>query len=131
MRRWLIILMMLAVPFQMAWAAATPYCVHESAASVHFGHHEYCQETSDSSAPDDGTGLAAPVHNDCGSCHLAHAGWIGHTDTQFPMIRMVVQDRLERPYSSYIPLGPERPQRRIAPSAARSGNGALLLNSSA
>jgi len=43
MRRWLLVLLLFALPLQWSWAAAAPYCGHEAAAApaAHPGHHAH------------------------------------------------------------------------------------------
>jgi hypothetical protein len=41
MRRYLIIFLLLLLPFQFSWAAVASYCQHETESSTqHIGHHE-------------------------------------------------------------------------------------------
>ena len=85
-------LIALAFLFQMSWAVASAYCLHESgSASQHFGHHAHQHQEHDSSdagaaeagadadadaktKPEDKTTAAkkAASHPDCASC--AHGG---------------------------------------------------------
>jgi len=53
--------LLLVLPFQMIWAAAAPYCAHETntSASKHFGHHEHRHQAGGEITPalgDDGNG---------------------------------------------------------------------------
>jgi hypothetical protein len=42
MRRWLTILLLFLLPFQLSWAASAAYCQHErDAQGGHWGHHEH------------------------------------------------------------------------------------------
>lgn len=60
-RRVLLILMMCALPFQMAWSAASVYCEHETGkAAQHFGHHDHVH-TGGSLDPD----LKGKLDPDC------------------------------------------------------------------
>ncbi|MBI2750481.1 MAG: hypothetical protein HYX43_14470 [Burkholderiales bacterium] len=71
----MMMLLMLALPFQSSWAAGASYCLHEQrSSSAHLGHHAHQHaETSVSSSaeptPDAGGPLTAG-HLDCGTCHL-------------------------------------------------------------
>lgn len=136
MRRWLLILLLFALPFQTVWAAATPYCAHESGTQGqrHFGHHEHQHQNQnqdgDQSASLDMGGL---VHPDCESCHLGCS--------VLPPARLALQGAvaplslsrfLPPRYESPVPSGPERPDRDPLPSAARfagSSVGAVLQSS--
>lgn len=127
MRRWLLILMLISVPFQMAWAVAAPYCAHEgNRVAQHFGHHEHSHKSADASPADDGSAASGSLHSDCGSCHLVNAGWIVDPLMSVTLAKMTVRDYLGSRYLSRIPPGPERPQRDSVPYAVRSGNGAAL-----
>ena len=85
MRRWLIVALLLVLPFQFAWSVAAAYCAHEAApAASHVGHHTHEHKG------DAGNGTAEKLHaeadsakagkagkwmgdNDCGYCHLSFA----------------------------------------------------------
>lgn len=70
MRRWLAILFMVLIPFQLGWAAVSAYCQHESgAAADHLGHHEHRHVGDDRDFGSD----AGAAHVDCGFCHAAGA----------------------------------------------------------
>ena len=73
MRRLLVILLMLFVPFQATWAGAAAYCEHEagSVAQTHFGHHTHVDMGAEEKSP----GSKPAVHADCLACHMvaAHA----------------------------------------------------------
>ena len=79
MRRWLLIFLLLVLPFQFSWAASAAYCQHERDAQPgHWGHHEHAPDRSaDGSRIDDaqkspGTQPNA-VLGDCAACHLGQA----------------------------------------------------------
>lgn len=94
MRRFMIlILLMIAIPFQFSWAAAAVYCQHEQGGS-HFGHHGHQHQSpsdggadrtaaqvdkqadkhADKPADKKADSKPAKVHSDCESCHLfSHA----------------------------------------------------------
>ncbi|CAN7379397.1 cation efflux protein, CzcI family [Variovorax paradoxus] len=79
MRRWLLIFLLLVLPFQFSWAASAAYCQHERDAQPgHWGHHEHAPDRSaDGSRTDDaqkspGTQPNA-VLGDCAACHLGQA----------------------------------------------------------
>ena len=69
-KRLLLILFVVLMPFQMAWAGAAAYCQHETepAKAKHFGHHEH-RHTASSDKP---AGKVA-VDLDCSVCHAAGA----------------------------------------------------------
>lgn len=65
--RLLVIALFVLLPLQSIWAAAAPYCAHETTtqAATHFGHHEHQHvgAAADSDAP-------GGYHADCDACHL-------------------------------------------------------------
>lgn len=71
MKRLTLIFLMLLLPLQSAWAAASAYCQHEQGvATQHFGHHAHQHQTATDS--NDGGGKSPlSVHADCSSCHLS------------------------------------------------------------
>jgi hypothetical protein len=68
MRRWFFIVMLILLPVQLSWAAASAYCQHTAPHTTpHPGHHvhEHAQSPSgDSNTADTGT-----LENDCGVCN--------------------------------------------------------------
>lgn len=125
MRRFLIlILLMIAIPFQFSWAAAAVYCQHEQGGS-HFGHHGHQHQSpagggdqaraqadkhADKQADKKADSKPAKAHSDCESCHLfshasvlpaappqPHAGAHGH-----PLPAAAG-------FLSHIPAPPKRP----------------------
>ncbi|WP_420995345.1 cation efflux protein, CzcI family [Cupriavidus sp. 30B13] len=93
MRRFLILLFVLLLPLQFAWAGAAAYCSHDSqhdganaVAKWHFGHHSHAHraniadaadttKTADHGSPDgkDGSGKVKLPDLDCAVCHFAGA----------------------------------------------------------
>ena len=113
MRRWLVVLMLLVLPLQFAWAAAAPYCAHEaaSAASKHPGHHQHVhQGGSDATkAGYDGGSLGAN-HTDCESCHGGAAAMLPLPAAEPAAApREVLREPPAPHYQSVTPSGPERP----------------------
>lgn len=127
MRRWILILLLVLVPFQTIWAGTTPYCGHESQGAVaHFGHHEHRHRTGDH--PVEKAALMAGIDMDCGSCHLANPATIPSSllIAQPPAVADSLPYK-EVLYASCSLAGPERPERSCAPSAVRSGGGGALV----
>lgn len=117
MRHWLVIALLMVLPLQLSWAAASGYCRHETgAAAQHFGHHFHQHKASDGSHA--AADLAKQVQGDpdCMSCH---AGCLSALTVELPMELGVEQpvQLLDPPdaFSSW-PADPlERPQwRRLA-----------------
>lgn len=132
MHRTFFLLLLLILPVQFAWAAASGYCSHETGdAKKHFGHHEH-QHRSVQDAESNDTKVAPSADGDCGMCQLSAAQPIpsASTDIAVPCTeapRFAYGAR----YDSYIPSGPERPDRCASTPAVRFGGavviGALLL----
>lgn len=92
MRRLLLVFLLMFLPFQGVWAAALPYCSHETAPeAAHFGHHAHehqaaVQHLGEASSVQDGPSIhplissATGADMDCHACHgvgnamFAHAG---------------------------------------------------------
>ena len=79
MRRWLITLLLVLLPFQFSWAAVVSYCDHESGAPAqHVGHHDHehvgnaADATSQADVPD--LDDASGQHPDCGRCNASYTG---------------------------------------------------------
>ena len=131
MRRWLVIAMLfLVLPFQFVWAAAAPYCAHETQpeAAKHFGHHEHQHQGGNQSEAatfklGDTSGTA---HADCESCHLSSGATL---QTQHGVVadapRHGVVDYQQPVYRSHKPRGPERPDIADLTLAARFGGGVV------
>jgi hypothetical protein len=72
MKRLLLILLLIALPFQMTWASAARYCLHEQGkAAQHFGHHEHQHHASaQEPAKDQKSSKSLAVDTDCGVCQF-------------------------------------------------------------
>ncbi|MDR2093746.1 MAG: hypothetical protein LBP58_10635 [Azoarcus sp.] len=117
MRRWFALLLLVFLPFQTVWGAASVYCQHERGeASRHFGHHEHRHATSgdltetDSSAPNQQN-----ADGDCGFHIGGSSGFISRQHLPMPTTIAVFGENRFPSYVSHIPDGPERPD--IAPAA--------------
>ncbi|MEL4177984.1 hypothetical protein [Roseateles sp. PN1] len=119
MRRYIVLVLLIVLPFQFCWAAAATYCSHEGTAAVrHFGHHSHQHHASGQGEA--GTVVKAKVapmvlDDDCSVCHscaapsllpslLLHAEPFG--TTLAPAAALL--------FDSYVPSGLERPDRNIA-----------------
>ena len=115
-KKLLLILLLLALPFQYSWAAAAAYCQHEKTHISHFGHHSHqhaAHAVKLAEKADEKSKLPA-LDNDCGYCHLS----CQVTPTSVapdlavppavgpPVLRMIL-------FSSYFPEGPKRPDRTL------------------
>ena len=75
MRRLLLIFLLVFMPLQSIWAAASPYCGHEAAPQAsHFGHHVHDHVADESPAHPAKTSTATPPDMDCHACHGAGSG---------------------------------------------------------
>lgn len=131
MRRWLFILLLLVLPFQMAWASASPYCAHEVdiSASKHFGHHEH-KHAADGEitlAMDGIEDASGAYHADCESCHLGCSAAFSSYSRLIGSLPHGGAPSVCMPsYASHIPAGPERPDRSEPAPAARFGGGVVF-----
>jgi hypothetical protein len=121
MRRWLFVLLLLIMPLQMVWAAASSSCSHETepAKTQHFGHHAHAH-MSGADAPQAADDDEAPgmVHPDCESCHLGCAVTIPRSDVVLAVMPSGIGLSDHRSlFESHVPFGPERPD-RVGPNAA-------------
>lgn len=113
MRRWLLVALLFVLPLQMVWAAAAPYCSHETKPGVaaHFGHHEHEHQgtTPSLDVTDDGVGLTGG-DVDCGSCHLSTGTTLPSSAiaVEVPACAVTLSDAVPH-YRSHTPPGPERP----------------------
>ncbi|MCW5660079.1 MAG: cobalt-zinc-cadmium resistance protein [Burkholderiaceae bacterium] len=128
MRRWLLIAMLLVLPIQMVWAAAAPYCAHETklvGEKKHFAHHEHQHEgTKAGSGTDDGSDALGATHLDCEACHLGAAATLPCSEVSVGDLPLAVAPHHPFPhYRSHTPPGPERPNIAEASLAARFGGG--------
>lgn len=75
MHRLLLIFLLVFMPLQSIWAAASPYCGHEAAPQAsHFGHHVHDHVADESPAHPAKTSTATPADMDCHACHGAGSG---------------------------------------------------------
>lgn len=107
MRRLFLILMLLILPVQVSWGAASVYCNHESgAAAKHFGHHSHQHKAE----PDDNKSSKSifVVDADCAFCQFGNTGMLAipapallsispQTESSFLSADSVATTRPERP----------------------------------
>ncbi len=118
MRRCVLVLMLLVLPFQFSWAAAAAYCRHEGGVAVqHFGHHQHEHE---SQGKTDGAKslknkASTIVDDDCSICHLSTvpSPVSEHVTFEVPLVEILGFVYSLR-YDSFVPLGLERPDRNLA-----------------
>mgnify|MGYP006331334807 CR=1 FL=1 len=135
MRRWLLALLIVLMPVQFTWAAAAPYCGHETdaAAADHVGHHEHQHDASLDESPssdDDDSGPAPVLDADCAFCHLGASAFVPEVDLTPALAPAPVLVALRaRAYVSHIPTRPaERPDRMSTTAAVRFGGGVVFAS---
>lgn len=119
MRRCVLILMLVVLPFQFSWAAAAAYCRHEGGvATQHFGHHQH-EHNAQGKADDGGKSLKnwdnTVVDDDCSVCHLSAVPTpvSEHVTAEVPLVEATGFVYNLR-YDSNVPLGLERPDRNLS-----------------
>lgn len=131
MRRWFVVLLLVVVQAQLAWAAAAPYCKHETnpAAADHVGHHEHRHDAGPGSAStDDGSRWGDTLDADCAFCHLGASAAVFGTVASVSLAPEPAFGCERAPaYVSHVPAPPERPDRASPTAAVRFGDGAALL----
>lgn len=71
MKKFLLVFLLLVLPFQMSWATVSAYCQHEKgAAAKHFGHHDHQHQAQNDDDSKDGP--LVKIDKDCMYCHLSH-----------------------------------------------------------
>lgn len=117
LRRCLFVLLLVIVPFQFAWSAASTYCGHEAGTDApHFGHHQH-QVKAHSGDKTQSAKLKQIADGDdgCIGCHVNLAQ--KSASVKVPVIamrRIRPRDIGPRTYRSPIPPGLERPARQLA-----------------
>ncbi|HYD81642.1 MAG TPA: hypothetical protein VEC06_17705 [Paucimonas sp.] len=116
MKRLLLIFLLAWLPFQFVWAAAAPYCQHEEKmTSFHLGHHSHPSDDCSvkEPTPDDDTS-SFTTHEDCAYCHLGCQVSFLMTASDMTVPLGTTHAGLHPPaFSSHIPDGPQRPDRRL------------------
>lgn len=115
MRRWLMILLLFAMPFQSSWAAAAGYCQHESSAEAsHFGHHKHQHASGAGASAQDADAPSDPLlgspDNDCLACHACTAQPLSNPGNLPAMGGSPERPQaLTEPYRSHVAGVPTRP----------------------
>lgn len=76
MRRCLVILLLVWLPFQSVWAEAAAYCRHESVpagVSAHWGHHEHQHAEGGHADVAGASNSLGGADVDCNACHAGGA----------------------------------------------------------
>jgi len=122
-RRCLVLLLLLLISYQVVWAGAAQYCVHEEDPGVtHFGHHGHKHHSASGEQASGAVGSDA----DCSACHLASAAVLPGAALLVGAISLSEgYSYVEPRYPFRVPDGPERPQRATPRPAVRFGSGVL------
>lgn len=113
MRQWVFIFLLIAMPLQLSWAAASSYCRHETgSASMHLGHHPHQHEAQTAQTDQPDLAKAGGTDPDCGACH---AGLVWALSAFWEMSAISPNRSITTPWPrervSSAPTGrPERPQ---------------------
>lgn len=114
MRRLLLILMIMVLPFQLSWAAAATYCQHESSpVASHFGHHVHKHSIKSVDSKSEKTvGSKLLSDNDCTVCHLGGVGVVSMPSYALSLeVTNIDKAFVSTPlHASVRPDRPERPQ---------------------
>ena len=123
----LLVFLLVFMPLQSIWAAASPYCGHESAPQAsHFGHHVHDHQAdlygSDAkAAPADPSQagetsehkaltISGAVDMDCHACHGAGSGMVWSAGDQALVVAVARPAGQTAPVLVHPPLSrPERP----------------------
>ena len=121
MRRLLLTFLLVFLPLQSIWAAASPYCGHEAAPKAsHFGHHvhrhqsdtkaEHAKPFKAGEAPDRDALATGTPHMDCHACHGACSGMALSASMQAIVVSLARPASQMAPVLVHPPLSrPERP----------------------
>lgn len=127
MRCLLAIVLLVLLPFQFSWAAAAPYCGHETQVDVgHFGHHDHMHHADAGDNVGLGANQAAGLDTnagagdgkapgamdvDCGQCHGGCSVLLNLPSAAADTRSMAqTSATLDEDGGAYAPARPERPQ---------------------
>lgn len=123
MRRWLLIFLLLLLPFQLSWAASAAYCQHERDTQPgHWGHHEDEPRGTDRTHAGDGTNKNTTTQPNGAVGHgiVSQFGCTQHADMAAgdtagtPQLSQVLHALPEARFISHISDVPVRPARPLA-----------------
>lgn len=125
MRRFVVLVLLVVMQLQLAWGAVATYCEHESrgtAAANHLGHHEHRHATADTATEPSGVnvelGKFLGSDPDCQSCHFASLGTVPTPPaTRLAKLDLAPATAPQPSFASFIPDGPDRPDRRTHTAA--------------
>lgn len=116
MKKFLLIFLLFALPFQYSWAAAATYCQHEKAHTSHFGHHSHhhVAQAEKLAEKSDEKSKLATLDDDCGYCHLSCQVTPTSVTPDLTVPQALAPPVLQlSSFSSHFPEGPKRPDRTL------------------
>lgn len=114
-KKLLLVLLLVAVPFQFAWGAAAVYCQHEQGAVQHFGHHVHQHQQQNANESSGHAGKLSQLHQDCAYCHaLSPASMPAMAATPSIPPGSIHAEPPVVSFTSHIPDGPREPDRFVA-----------------
>lgn len=110
-----VLLLVVILPLQFAWAGAGVYCQHEMGqAGQHFGHHDHQHKGLGDQGKSESGKFSPGADNDC-SFHLnGHNCFLSSLGDLVVAPIVVFNGIRSRDFASHIPDGPERPDRQLA-----------------
>lgn len=116
LRRWVVLLVVLVLPFQAVWASASAYCQHETSSSEarHFGHHAHLHQAQTDRSDSSTAEAKFAVDSDCTVCHATGAACLLPTVSNELSAHRALLRRVQ-PFSQAAPdsvpsRAPDRPQ---------------------
>ena len=123
MRRWLLIFLLLLLPFQLSWAASAAYCQHErDTQPEHWGHHQDEPSSTDRTHNTNGAkqDTSTQPNGAVGHCIVSHFGAAQHVGmatgdaASAAQLPQVLHARTEDRFVSHVSEVPVRPARTLA-----------------
>jgi hypothetical protein len=114
LRRTVSLVLAFVIAFQLSWAAAGTYCMHETGrAAEHFGHHQHVEDDNEFPVVSKYKSTSVKtfaVHPHCASCHFTVP--IIYTPQPLPQVEWtsIAPHSVVALISSAYTIPPERPQ---------------------
>ena len=114
MKKVLLIMLLVLLPFQISWAMAGEHCQDESGpVATHFGHHVHHHQSKLDPPDPKHTEKPSKIHPDCGSCHTTVLALFMEPSLA-PALSLSASKPPPFPpdsYTSHVPDGPHKPDR--------------------
>lgn len=115
MKKLLVFLLVVILPFQFAWAGVGVYCQHETGqAAQHFGHHDHQHKSLGDQGKSESGKINPSADNDCSSHLNGHNCFLSSLEALVVAPIVVFNGFSPHYFASHIPEGPERPDRQLA-----------------